>query len=255
MALRASLGRSGAPLPRGLGLLRAGVAGERRPARASRRSGTNRTVRQPDRAHRPPLAQRRGVFRGGRSPRRRLRTDLRRRGGGGAPPRLDPRRPDHRRARSHNRSRARAEACSRPRGGPRSRRKPLTRSRGRTARLGGRRRRDPPRRGRRCAPSARRCEALAAALVGLAALAVGSTIPLAPGGVGLAGVGMALALEQIGIAPPTAVAAAVTFHALETAASLAFGSSGWVALQAASGRSATTWAAARTCSRPRSGSG
>lgn len=73
----------------------------------------------------------------------------------------------------------------------------------------------------------------APALVGLAALAVGSTIPLAPGGAGVAGVGMVLALEQLGVAPPSAVAAAVAFHALETLASVVFGSSGWVALRTA----------------------
>jgi uncharacterized membrane protein YbhN (UPF0104 family) len=72
----------------------------------------------------------------------------------------------------------------------------------------------------------------AAALVGLAALAVGSTVPLAPGGAGVAGVGMALALEQLGVAPSSAVAAAVAFHVLETLASLSFGSTGWVALRA-----------------------
>jgi hypothetical protein len=52
----------------------------------------------------------------------------------------------------------------------------------------------------------------AAAIVGLAALAVGSTIPIAPGGAGVAGVGMALALVQLGIAPSTAVAAAMAFQ-------------------------------------------
>jgi uncharacterized membrane protein YbhN (UPF0104 family) len=89
----------------------------------------------------------------------------------------------------------------------------------------------------------------AAAIVGLAALAVGSTIPIAPGGAGVAGVGMALALVQLGVAPSTAVAAAMAFHAIETLASLVFGSSGWVALRCATSRPA------RTCSRPRSGSG
>ncbi len=73
----------------------------------------------------------------------------------------------------------------------------------------------------------------AAAVVGLAALAVGSTIPLGPGGAGVAGVGMVLALAQLGVAPSKAVAAAMAFHALETLASLVFGSSGWVALRTA----------------------
>jgi hypothetical protein len=44
---------------------------------------------------------------------------------------------------------------------------------------------------------------------------------------------MALALEQVGVPPATAVAAAVAFHALETAASLLFGSTGWLALRSA----------------------
>lgn len=74
----------------------------------------------------------------------------------------------------------------------------------------------------------------AAALVGLGAFAVANTLPLAPGGAGLAGAGMALALERSGVAPATAVAAAVAFHAAETLAGLLFGSSGSIALRSAS---------------------
>ena len=87
------------------------------------------------------------------------------------------------------------------------------------------------------------------ALIGLAALAVGSALPIAPGGLGVAGAGMALALRQTGTPAATAVAAAVAFHAIETLATLAFGASGWIVLRFASGGSA------RTCSRRRTASG
>jgi uncharacterized membrane protein YbhN (UPF0104 family) len=90
---------------------------------------------------------------------------------------------------------------------------------------------------------------LRSALVGLVALAVAGTLPVAPAGLGLAGAGMALALQQSGIPVATAVAAAVAFHAVETLATLGFGSSGWLALRISS------VATARTCSRRRSGSG
>ncbi len=75
--------------------------------------------------------------------------------------------------------------------------------------------------------------AVGAALVGLAAMAVVGTIPLAPGSAGVAGVGMALALERSGVTPAKAIAAAVAFHALETLMSVVFGSSGWVAMRTA----------------------
>jgi uncharacterized membrane protein YbhN (UPF0104 family) len=87
------------------------------------------------------------------------------------------------------------------------------------------------------------------ALIGLTALAVAGALPIAPGGLGVAGAGMALALQQSGIPGATAVAAALAFHAVETVATLAFGSSGWAVLRLASG------AGSRTCSRPRSASG
>ena len=73
------------------------------------------------------------------------------------------------------------------------------------------------------------------AFVGLTALAAASVLPIAPGAVGVAGAGMAIALEQSGVAAPTAVAAAVAFHALETLASVAFGTGGWLALRFAPG--------------------
>jgi uncharacterized membrane protein YbhN (UPF0104 family) len=67
-----------------------------------------------------------------------------------------------------------------------------------------------------------------AAFIGLTALAVASAVPLAPGSAGVAGAGMALALGHAGLSPATAVAAAVAFHAVETFASLVFGSAGWM---------------------------
>ena len=73
------------------------------------------------------------------------------------------------------------------------------------------------------------------AFVGLTALAAAGVLPIAPGAVGVAGAGMAIALEQSGVAAPTAVAAAVAFHALETLASVAFGTGGWLALRFAPG--------------------
>jgi Lysylphosphatidylglycerol synthase TM region len=69
------------------------------------------------------------------------------------------------------------------------------------------------------------------ALIGLAALGASAAVPLAPGGAGLAGAGMALALGHSGVPPSTAAAAAVTFHALETLAGVAFGATGWLALR------------------------
>jgi uncharacterized membrane protein YbhN (UPF0104 family) len=72
---------------------------------------------------------------------------------------------------------------------------------------------------------------LRSALLGLGALAVAGTLPIAPGGVGVAGAGMALALHSSGIPVATAAAAALAFHAVETLASLLFGSTGWLALR------------------------
>jgi hypothetical protein len=86
---------------------------------------------------------------------------------------------------------------------------------------------------------------VATAFVGLAALALASTLPLAPGGAGVASVGMALALERSGVAPASAVAAAVTFHAVETLVSVVFGSSGWLALRSAGARTDTACPATR----------
>jgi hypothetical protein len=77
---------------------------------------------------------------------------------------------------------------------------------------------------------------LGSAFVGLTALAAASALPIAPGGVGLAGAGMAVALQQSGVSGSSAVAAAVAFHAVETLASVVFGSSGWVALRTAGPR-------------------
>jgi len=81
---------------------------------------------------------------------------------------------------------------------------------------------------------------LRAAFVGLTALAAAGTLPLAPGGAGVAGAGMALALVRSGVSPSTAVAAAIAFHAVETVASLVFGVSGWIALRTTGARPSTS---------------
>ncbi len=73
---------------------------------------------------------------------------------------------------------------------------------------------------------------LTTAFVGLAAMALAASVPFAPGGAGVAGAAMAVALERSGVATGTAVASAVAFHAVETLTSVAFGSGGWVALRA-----------------------
>jgi uncharacterized membrane protein YbhN (UPF0104 family) len=72
-----------------------------------------------------------------------------------------------------------------------------------------------------------------AAFVGLTALAVASLMPLGPGGAGVAGTGMALALTGSGVPAATAVAAAVSFHAVETLATVVFGGTGFFAQRSA----------------------
>lgn len=72
---------------------------------------------------------------------------------------------------------------------------------------------------------------LSAAVIASGALALGSSLPLAPGGAGVAAATMAVALGQTGLHASTAVAAAIAVHAFETAAGLAFGISGWLALR------------------------
>ena len=66
--------------------------------------------------------------------------------------------------------------------------------------------------------------AVAAAVVAGAAL--GNALPLAPGGLGVPAAAMAIALGRSGVGTATAVAAAMTFHLLETSGSLVFGAAG-----------------------------
>jgi uncharacterized membrane protein YbhN (UPF0104 family) len=68
------------------------------------------------------------------------------------------------------------------------------------------------------------------AVIASCGLALGNSLPVAPGGAGVAAAAMAVALGQTGLHASTAVAAAVAFHTFETAAGLAFGISGWLAL-------------------------
>jgi hypothetical protein len=75
--------------------------------------------------------------------------------------------------------------------------------------------------------------AAAVALIALCGLAVGNALPVAPGGAGVAAATMSVALGHAGLATSTAVAVAVSFHALETGAGLLFGVSGWLLLRLA----------------------
>jgi len=68
-----------------------------------------------------------------------------------------------------------------------------------------------------------------AAIVGLTALAAAGVMPIGPGAAGVAGTGMALALTGSGVPAATAIAAAVSFHAVETLATVAFGGAGVLA--------------------------
>jgi Lysylphosphatidylglycerol synthase TM region len=74
---------------------------------------------------------------------------------------------------------------------------------------------------------------VAAAIVAACGLAVGNALPFAPGGAGVAAATMSVALGHSGLHASTAVAAAVSFHAFETAAGLLFGASGWLLLRLA----------------------
>jgi uncharacterized membrane protein YbhN (UPF0104 family) len=74
-------------------------------------------------------------------------------------------------------------------------------------------------------------DAVPIAIVALGGAAAGNSLPFAPGGAGVAAATMSLALRQAGLSTSTAVAAAVTFHAFETAAGLLFGASGWLLLR------------------------
>ena len=72
---------------------------------------------------------------------------------------------------------------------------------------------------------------LTTALVATGGLALGNIVPVAPGSVGVAAATMAVALGHMGLHASTAVAAAVSFHAFETGAGVAFGISGCLLLR------------------------
>jgi hypothetical protein len=76
------------------------------------------------------------------------------------------------------------------------------------------------------------------AVVALAAGALGNVLPLAPGGLGVPAAAMAVALGQGGMTTGAAFAVAVTFHVLETASGLVFGSTGWLVARHARRRKA-----------------
>jgi len=76
------------------------------------------------------------------------------------------------------------------------------------------------------------------AIVALAAGALGNVLPFAPGGLGVPAAAMAVALGQGGMTAGGALAAAVTFHVLETASGLVFGSTGWLVARQARRRKA-----------------
>jgi hypothetical protein len=69
---------------------------------------------------------------------------------------------------------------------------------------------------------------LANAVIALSAGALGGALPIAPGGVGLPAAAMAVALAHHGLGGGTAIAVAVTFHVLETTASVVFAATGYV---------------------------
>jgi uncharacterized membrane protein YbhN (UPF0104 family) len=62
-----------------------------------------------------------------------------------------------------------------------------------------------------------------AAVVAVGAQALGNVVPLAPGGAGVPAAAMALGLTRFGLGGETATAAALSFHAVETCTSAAFG--------------------------------
>ena len=72
---------------------------------------------------------------------------------------------------------------------------------------------------------------LAAAVVGIGALALGNALPLAPGAAGVPAAAMAVGLSRSGIDTGSAVAAAISFHAFETAAAIVFAAVGWLVMR------------------------
>lgn len=72
---------------------------------------------------------------------------------------------------------------------------------------------------------------LPTAIVAICGLAAGHLLPFAPGFAGMAAATMTVALGRSGVPASTALAAAVSFHALETAAGLLFALGGWLAMR------------------------
>jgi uncharacterized membrane protein YbhN (UPF0104 family) len=72
---------------------------------------------------------------------------------------------------------------------------------------------------------------VAGAFVAIGARAVGGAVPFAPGGAGVGAAAMAIGLSRTGVDTGTALAVAVSFHTLETAASVLFGATGWLLLR------------------------
>jgi uncharacterized membrane protein YbhN (UPF0104 family) len=71
------------------------------------------------------------------------------------------------------------------------------------------------------------------ALVAVCGLALGNALPVAPGATGVAAATMAVVLGHAGLPASTAVAAALSVHALGTGAALFFGACGWLVLRLA----------------------
>jgi uncharacterized membrane protein YbhN (UPF0104 family) len=69
------------------------------------------------------------------------------------------------------------------------------------------------------------------AFVAIGARAAGGALPFAPGGMGVGAAAMAIGLGRTGLDTGTAVTAALSFHTLETGASVLFGTTGWLLLR------------------------
>ena len=78
-------------------------------------------------------------------------------------------------------------------------------------------------------------------LIITAALDLAATVPLTPGGVGIASGAVTLALQTRGVSLATAIAAGLAFHAVETLAGLAFGAAGVLGLARYPSPAARRW--------------
>lgn len=88
---------------------------------------------------------------------------------------------------------------------------------------------------------------LGTALIITAVLDLAVAIPLTPGNLGIASGAVALALESRGVPLATAVAAGIAFHAVETAAGLAFGGGGVLVLAPFRSPGARRWTLRLAC--------